>query len=204
MNRIIALIIATVTVVCATAQTGATTAPPPKAKDYIIDDIGQHVPTLIGLTLNLLSASARHDWRDRLTLTLTSSIICEGTVFTLKHTIHSTRPDKTDRHSFPSGHTARAFRGAEMVRSEFGWSYGAGAYAIAVTVGALRIHHHRHRFGDVAAGAVIGVLSTRAAFLLLPIEKRIFGWDKQTIHAVALPTYSPDTRAIGLCASLTF
>lgn len=176
----------------------------PEAKSYIIDDIGQFVPTAMGLGLNVFTGSARHDWKERLALTVTSAAICEGSVFILKHTIHSTRPDGTDRHSFPSGHAARAFRGAEMVRSEFGWGWGAGAYAIAAGVGALRIHHHRHLFVDVAAGAAIGFLSTRVAYILLPLERKLFGWDKESIHAVAVPAFSADTRSIGITAALTF
>ncbi|MDE6460594.1 MAG: PAP2 family protein, partial [Paramuribaculum sp.] len=106
--------------------------------------------------------------------------------------------------SFPSGHAARAFRGAERLRAVYGWGWGAGGYALAVGVGALRIHHHRHRFGDVAAGAAIGFLSARAAYLLLPFERKIFGWNRSGVTAVAAPSWSPETRSFSLAASITF
>lgn len=176
----------------------------PESKHYYLDDIAQFVPTIANFGLSVCGVKPRHDWSERIALTATSMIICEGVTFTLKHTIHSTRPDGTDRHSFPSGHAARAFRGAEMLRSEYGWAWGAGGYAVAVGVGALRIHHHRHRFGDVAAGAAIGILSARAAYLLLPVERKIFGWDRKRVTAIAAPVYTPETRTFSLAATLTF
>ncbi len=184
----------------AIAQTSEKT----EAKHYYLDDIAQFVPTIANFGLSVCGVKPRHDWKERIALTATSMIICEGVTFTLKHTIHSTRPDGTDRHSFPSGHAARAFRGAEMLRSEYGWAWGAGGYAVAVGVGALRIHHHRHRFGDVAAGAAIGFLSTRAAYLLLPFERKLFGWDKTRVTAIAAPAYNPENRTLSLTASITF
>lgn len=176
----------------------------PEAKHYYFDDVAQFVPTIANFGLSVCGVNPRHDWRDRIALTVTSIIICEGVTFTLKHTIHSTRPDGTDRHSFPSGHAARAFRGAEMLRSEYGWAWGAGGYAVAIGVGALRIHHHRHRFGDVAAGAAIGFLSTRAAYLLLPFERKLFGWDKTRVTAIAAPGYTPETRTLSITGAVTF
>ncbi len=184
----------------AIAQTSEKT----ETKHYYLDDIAQFVPTIANFGLSVCGVKPRHDWKERIALTATSMIICEGVTFTLKHTIHSTRPDGTDRHSFPSGHAARAFRGAEMLRSEYGWAWGAGGYAVAVGVGALRIHHHRHRFGDVAAGAAIGFLSARAAYLLLPFERKLFGWDKTSVTAIAAPAYNPENRTLSLTASITF
>lgn len=171
---------------------------------YYLDDIGQFVPTLGGFALGIAGVEARHSWRERIAVTLTSMALCEASVWTLKHTIHSTRPDGSDHHSFPSGHSARAFRGAEVVRTEYGWGWGAGAYAIAAGVGALRIHHHRHRFGDVAAGAVLGVLTARAAYWLLPLERRLFGWDKTTVTAVAVPLADVSTRTFGASLAIVF
>ncbi|MDE6264193.1 MAG: phosphatase PAP2 family protein [Paramuribaculum sp.] len=189
---------------CGFSTANAQTAVKPEAKHYYLDDIAQFVPTIANFGLSVCGVKPRHDWRERIALTATSMIICEGITFTLKHTIHSTRPDGTDRHSFPSGHAARAFRGAEMLRSEYGWAWGAGGYAVAIGVGALRIHHHRHRFGDVAAGAAIGILSARAAYLLLPVERRIFGWDRKRVTAIATPVYTPETRTFSLAAAVTF
>lgn len=182
----------------------AQTSGQPHAKRYYVDDVGQFVPTVANFGLSICGVKAKHDWRERIALMATSMLICEGVTYTLKHTVHSTRPDGTDNHSFPSGHAARAFRGAEILRSEFGWGWGAGGYAVAVGVGALRIHHHRHRFGDVAAGAAIGFLSARAAYLLLPLERKLFRWNKSDVTAVAVPSWSPESRSLSLSASVRF
>ncbi len=118
----------------------------PKPKHYYLDDVAQFVPSLANATLTLCGQGASMHWRERIALTLTSAVICEGTTLALKHIVHSRRPDGSDYNSFPSGHTSRAFRGAEMLRAQHGWTWGAGGYAVAIGVGALRIHHHRHRF----------------------------------------------------------
>lgn len=178
--------------------------PAPKAHHYYFDDVAQFAPTAGGIVLSLAGVKARNPWRERIAVTVTSMIINEALVQTFKHTIHSTRPDGTDRHSFPSGHASRAFRGAEVVRTEFGWGWGAGAYAIAAGVGALRIHHHRHRFGDVVGGAAIGVLSARAAYWLLPLERRLFKWDKTNVTTMAAPIIDPTSRTYGASLALIF
>ena len=55
-----------------------------------------------------------------------------------KWAIKEKRPDGTAYNSFPSGHTAATFAGAEMVRLEYGWGWGAVFYANAVLVGTMR------------------------------------------------------------------
>ena len=90
----------------------------------------------------------------------------------IKYAVHELRPDGSAYNSFPSGHTATAFLGAELMRLEYGWGYGAAAYAIATGVGVLRVYHSRHWVSDVLAGAGIGILSARIAWWLLPAERR--------------------------------
>lgn len=174
------------------------------ARRYYLDDVAQFVPAIANFGLSVCGVKPKHDWRERIALTATSMIICEGVTYALKYTVHSTRPDGTDNHSFPSGHSARAFRGAEMLRSEYGWGWGAGGYAVAVGVAALRIDHRRHRLGDVAAGAAIGFLSARAAYLLLPLERKLFRWRSSEVTAVAAPSWSPETRTLSFAAAITF
>lgn len=203
MKKLLTVLLIIIGVVCASAQTEPVDTKP-HARHYYLDDIGQFVPTLANFTLGVCGVKAKNDWKDRIALTATSVILCEGVTYGLKHIVKSTRPDGTDNHSFPSGHSARAFRGAEMLRSQYGWGWGAGGYAVAAGVAALRIDHRRHRFGDVAAGAAIGFLSVRAAYLLLPLERKLFGWKKTDTVAIAVPGYTPETRTVSLTASLTF
>jgi hypothetical protein len=55
----------------------------------------------------------------------------------------------------------------------------------------------------VAAGAAIGILSTHIAYWLLPMEKRILGWDRED-DMLIVPTYQPETNSVGLALSYRF
>lgn len=97
------------------------------ARSYFLDDVGQVVPLIAAPAIGVAGVDARHTFRERLAVTVTAVAIDEILVQTMKHTIRSRRPDGTDNHSFPSGHMARATVGAEIIRSEYGWGWGAGA-----------------------------------------------------------------------------
>ncbi|MBQ7540138.1 MAG: phosphatase PAP2 family protein, partial [Bacteroidaceae bacterium] len=83
--------------------------------------------------------------------------------------INEERPDGTDRHSFPSGHTMIAFSGAHILCKEYGrksvW-YPIAGYAVATAVGIDRVRRNRHHWYDVATGAAIGVLGTELGYWL--------------------------------------
>lgn len=83
------------------------------------------------------------------TATLGSSLI-------LKYTIHKTRPDLSDDHSFPSAHTSVAFANAAFVQRRYGWKVGAPAYVVATYIGWSRTYAKKHDWWDVAAGAALG------------------------------------------------
>lgn len=154
-------------------------------KEYALDNISQLVTPIAAPFLGLTGIKSKHTLKERIAVTFTSLVIDEGIVQTLKYTIHSTRPDGSDNKSFPSGHTSVSFAGAEIIREEYGWLYGGIAYAWSVGVGALRIHHHKHRLTDVIGGAAAGVISARLGYLLLPFERKLFRWDKnKTICAM--------------------
>ena len=76
----------------------------------------------------------------------------------LKYSVDETRPDGGSR-SFPSGHTSLAFTGAEFIRKEYGWGWGAPAYLFASFVGYSRVQADKHYTHDVLAGAAIGILA---------------------------------------------
>lgn len=97
-----------------------------------------------------LDGSPRHD----LALAFGRSLMLTQT---LKYTFNETRPNGGG-HSFPSGHTAAAFTGAEFIRKEYGWWWGIPAYAMASYVGWSRVAAREHYTHDVLAGAAIGIL----------------------------------------------
>lgn len=135
-----------------------------------VDDIIQYTPAAGLYALKLCGVRSRDSYVDISLLLAMSWIISAGTVRCIKHTVSVWRPDGTTDNSFPSGHTATAFMGAEMIRMEYGdnpWVAYSG-YAVAAATGILRIHHKRHWVTDVLAGAGIGILSTRVAYWLYP------------------------------------
>ncbi len=125
----------------------------------------------------------------------------------LKYTVREERPDGTKSNSFPSGHSATAFMGAELVRMEYGGWYGAGAYAAAAAVGAMRIYNGRHWLTDVLAGAGIGVLSAHVGRMMLPLERKWFGIGARG-SLVVLPFTAPSpvsgAPAAGMSLACTF
>lgn len=149
-----------------------------------MDEYLRFVPFASVYGLSLLGAEAKHNYLDRTLSAGVSTATLFALAFGLKHVVHSPRPDGLGSNSFPSGHVATAFMGAELVRIEYGddspW-YSVGAYTIAATVGALRVYNDKHWFTDVIAGAGVGILSARIGYWLLPYTKRVMyrvtGWD---------------------------
>ena len=121
----------------------------------------------------------------------------------LKFTVREMRPDGSRRNSFPSGHTAVAFTGAELIRSEYGWGLGTVAYVSATAVAFMRIYNNRHWFNDVLAGAAIGIVSARIGYWLLPLSRKIFNM-KPNQTLVAAPAYYPEQGALGVSLAFSF
>ena len=141
-----------------------------------VDEYLRFVPMGAVYGLSLLGAEAKHGYVDR-TLELGISFAALTTIgYGCKYLVHSPRPDGSSNNSFPSGHTATAFMGAELVRIEYGddspW-LAVGAYIVATAVGALRVYNNRHWVTDVVAGAGVGILSARIGYWMLPYTRRV-------------------------------
>lgn len=93
----------------------------------------------------------------------------------LKQGVREWRPDGSDEHSFPSGHSAIAFMSATVLSREYGhispW-ISVGGYALATGTQMLRIRHNAHWMNDIFVGAGIGTVSTNLAYY---ITDRIYG-----------------------------
>ena len=126
------------------------------------DDILQYVPYATVVGLKVCGVESRDDWTKLAATTAASWVVTAGVAYTLKHTVKEWRPDETDQHSFPSGHSAFAFAGATMLHKEYGhlspWISVAG-YGVATFTAVDRVVKERHHWYDVAAGAGIGFLS---------------------------------------------
>lgn len=82
-----------------------------------------------------------------------------GATYILKYAVKERRPDWSDRHSFPSGHTSVSFAAAGFVCRRYGWKVGGPALALAAYTGWGRIYGKKHHWWDVLAGAGIGAAS---------------------------------------------
>lgn len=100
-----------------------------------------------------------------------------GTSELLKNTVRETRPDLSDRRSFPSGHATFAFVSASVLSREYGYIspwISIGSYTTATSTQVLRIKHDKHWMNDLYMGAGIGMVSTNLAYFL---TDKIFGAD---------------------------
>lgn len=135
-----------------------------------IDDVLQYTPMAASFLLKAAGVKCRSSWEQRLYKSGASFILCSGTTYLLKHSIHKMRPDGTNNRSFPSGHTAIAFSGATVLHKEFGktspWISVAG-YAVATITAVDRVRRNRHHWEDVATGAAIGFLSAQASYWIV-------------------------------------
>jgi membrane-associated phospholipid phosphatase len=143
-----------------------------------IDDFSQYAPAVAVYALNNIGVGGRHDLRDRSIILATGYAMMATTVLVLKPATRFQRPDGTSFNSFPSGHTATAFLGAEFLWQEYKdvsvW-YGITGYAVAAGTGYFRMYNGRHWLSDVAMGAGIGILSAKAAYWMFPyLNRKLF------------------------------
>lgn len=158
-----------------------------------LDDYMQYSPAAIMLAMKTLGVESRSSWGRMLTSDAMSAAIMAIVVNTLKNTTQVERPDGSNRHSFPSGHTATAFMTATMLAKEYGhvspW-IPIGGYAVASATGLFRMANNKHWLSDVMTGAGIGLLSTEIGYYLadcmfkdkglnhLPTHERIDRWSR--------------------------
>lgn len=170
-----------------------------------IDDFTRFLPITAVYALPIVQLRPRHTLRERLAVTLTATALTCATVWSLKNAVHAERPNLSDNHSFPSGHTAFAFMGAEILRSEY-WDaspwIGIAGYAVAIGTGYLRMHNNAHYLTDIMAGAGIGIAAARIAYWLLPWERRLLGWDKHKATTMIVPYAS--LKSFGVSYSMSF
>lgn len=146
--------------------------------------IAMPVATLAGIIIE-------KDW-DGLRQGALTAVTEVGASLILKYAVREDRPDHSNKHSFPSGHTGIAFANAAFLQRRYGWKLGVPAFVVATYVGWGRVYAKKHHWWDVVAGAALG---TGAAL----IYTRPFMRDKEiTIVPVANP------EEIGLAATLSF
>jgi hypothetical protein len=172
-----------------------------------VDDYIQFFPSIMGFGLELTNLNSKNSLKNKFFYYSLSAIIMGITVNSLKYSTQINRPDKSAKNSFPSGHTAFAFMGAEFMRQEY-WDSSKllviSSYLFATATGYLRMHNNKHWLSDVVAGAGIGILSTQLGYFLYPKLKDLFFSEQEsTIH---ISNLSPviNNRCNGLSISIKF
>ncbi|MDR0962039.1 MAG: phosphatase PAP2 family protein, partial [Mediterranea sp.] len=150
-----------------------------KKRPIRADDYLQYLPTVSVFGLSLTGARAKHDYLDRAVITTTSYLMMGIMVNTVKYTTRVQRPGRGSRNSFPSGHTATAFMGAELLRLEYGTWAGVAGYSLASAIGVARIYNGRHWVSDVLVGSGVGILSAHAGYYLHPLIRPLYRKDKR-------------------------
>lgn len=115
------------------------------------------------------------------------SLVTEG----MKEAFPEWRPDRSNRKSFPSGHTSRSFAAAATLYNRNGKTIGIPAMIVASFVGVARVQADKHHWHDVGVGAALGL----ATGFLITSKKA----DKQS----ALVPWG-DTKSAGLSFAARF
>lgn len=170
-----------------------------------LDDFTQYAPALSVYALNNMGVKGKNNLKDRSIILATSYIIMSGTVTSLKSITKVQRPDGSSNNSFPSGHTATAFSGAEFLWQEYKdvniW-YGISGYIVATGTGLFRIYNARHWLSDVAMGAGIGILSTKIAYWISPYIQNKILKSNEKVSSVIAPFYNGNQLGLGMVITM--
>ncbi|MDR0794767.1 MAG: phosphatase PAP2 family protein [Tannerella sp.] len=166
-----------------------------------IDNYLMFAPVAFVYGLDWVGVKAKHNFRDRTFVVITSHLLMAGIVHSVKTMTKVRRPDGSGFRSFPSGHTASAFTGAHILMKEYKdispW-IGVAGYATATAVGTLRILNRRHWISDVVAGAGVGIFSAEIAYMLLPVFHRMIGVNPSKSGVVFAPVVGNNGYGLGL------
>jgi membrane-associated phospholipid phosphatase len=134
---------------------------------YRADDWLQWAPSTSVYALDAAGVRLKHRFREHLLLDASSIIITGGAGFVMRKVSDQIKGFDILDTQFPSGHTANAFRGAEMLRQEMSgrhpllqWS----GYLVAGLVAGSRLMRGEHYLSEVVAGAGLGILSTSITY----------------------------------------
>ncbi len=164
-----------------------------------IDDFTQFAPLVATYGLKLFGVRSLHGYGDMTIIAGTAYLLTGLSVYGLKSLTKIERPDGSSRNSFPSGHTATAFAGAELLRKEY-WDVspliGIAGYVVAAGTGFFRMYNNRHWLTDVISGAGIGILSAQAAYWLYPIISRHIFHRQYLKNIYLTPQISPHEKSL--------
>ena len=157
------------------------------------DDYVQYAPAAAAYTLKFCKVESTHNLLDMTVLYGLSNLLAGGIVQGGKMITGRERPDYSNNHSFPSGHTQTAFVAAEFLHQEYKdqsvW-ISIGGYGAATFAGIARVYKNKHWVSDVVAGAGIGILSTKAVYWAYPHIQKAFGKKDKPLQTFVFPGYN--------------
>ena len=133
------------------------------AEDYLM-----WAPSASIYLMDALHVNMAHSFREHLIIDAGSIIITGGIGYGMRLFSRNIKGFNTNSNTeFPSGHTANAFRGAEILHQELKQSnklLSYSGYLIAAGVGTLRIYNKDHYLSEVIAGAGLGIISAKLTY----------------------------------------
>lgn len=142
-------------------------------------------------TAALIGTLCERDWQGLIQGVETAGAAAVITL-AMKYGIKEWRPDMSDTHSFPSGHSVVSFATAAYLQRRYGWAFGGPAYALSCYVAWGRVFARQHHVWDVVAGAALGAAS--AYFFTTPFARK---------HDLSIAPVS-DGTSIGITSSFSF
>lgn len=150
----------------------------------ITDTVMKWSPFIGVLGTGIVSGKVKTSYTRQLLVAAGSVLVQDAIVESLKKIIPERRPlPSHKKDSFPSGHTAASFAGAEMFRQEtkdINPLFSYSGYLVGTTTAILRMQEKKHWLQDVIAGAIIGIASTQLTYrvhdkLKMKLEKNATG-----------------------------
>jgi membrane-associated phospholipid phosphatase len=132
------------------------------AADYLM-----WAPSASVYVMDAFKVKTAHRFKEHLIIDAGSILITGGIGYGMRLISRSMEVYNTNGTKFPSGHTANAFRGAEIVHQELKKSNSLlsySGYLVATGVGIMRIYGKEHFLSEVLAGAGLGILSTKLTY----------------------------------------
>lgn len=167
-----------------------------------IDDFSQYAPMASVYVLNATGIEGKHRFKERTILLASSYLLTASTVLLTKKGSNVLRPDGSSQNSFPSGHTATAFVGAEFLWQEYRdvsvW-YGIAGYVVATGTGLFRVYNDRHWLNDVIMGAGVGMLCTKFAYWIHPfVTQKLLPKNERNTQTAIVPFYNGEQAGLGM------
>ena len=132
------------------------------AEDYLM-----WTPSASVYIMDAFKIKTKHTFKEHLILDAGSIVITGGIGYAMRLISRNINVYTTQGTKFPSGHTANAFRGAEILHQELKYNnklLSYSGYLVATAVGVLRIYNKDHLLTEVLAGAGLGILSSKLTY----------------------------------------